>query len=267
MRPRPRTLLAAAVILALSAAPARAATIRMSGQQITGALVADLAYFYRQQTPRPPRFEITGGGTDPGLADLSRGITDAALVSRELEPGDPPGLRMHRLAWSGVCLATHNTNPVPQISRALLQEIVAGNVTSWSQVPGSARTDAIVPVALDPGTGAAHVFEQIFVDFSTPVGWDPVTLLLSIQARTYVQAHPAAFAYLDLAAAGPVHTIAYEGRPCTRTTVRDGSYPARRPIALVTRARPKKALRRFLAWTRTSRTARRVLAAHYIPVR
>lgn len=267
MRPRLRTLLAAAVILALSAAPAKAATIRMSGQQITGALVADLAYFYRHQTPRPPRFEITGGGTDPGLADLSRGITDAALVSRELEPGDPPGLRMHRLAWSGVCLATHNTNPVPQISRALLQEIVAGNVTSWSQVPGSARTDAIVPVALDPGTGAAHVFEQIFVDFSTPVGWDPVTLLLSIQSRTYVQAHPAAFAYLDLAAAGPVHTIAYEGRPCTRTTVRDGSYPARRPIALVTRARPKKALRRFLAWTRTSRTARRVIAAHYIPVR
>ena len=261
-----RALLAAAVVLALTAVPARAATIRMSGQQITGAVVADLAYFYRHDTRRPPRFEISGGGTGPGLADLSRGITDAALVSRELEPGDPPGLRMHRLAWSGVCLASHNTNPVPQISRGLLQDIVAGRVTSWSQVPGSARTDAIDPVALDPGTGAAHVFEQIFVDLSTPMNWKPVTLLLSIQARTYVQAHPAAFAYLDLAAAGTVHAIPYEGHPCTRATVRDGSYPARRPIGIVTRARPKKALRRFLAWTRTSRTARRVIAAHYIPV-
>ena len=261
-----RALLAAAAVLALTAVPARAATIRMSGQQITGAVVADLAYFYRHDTRRPPRFEISGGGTGPGLADLSRGITDAALVSRELEPGDPPGLRMHRLAWSGVCLASHNTNPVPQMSRALLQDIVAGRVTSWSQVPGSARTDAIVPVALDPGTGAAHVFEQIFVDLSTPMNWRPVTLLLSIQARTYVQAHPAAFAYLDLAAADTVHAIPYEGHPCTRATVRDGSYPARRPIGIVTRARPKKALRRFLAWTRTSRTARRVIGAHYIPV-
>ena len=261
-----RALLAAAVVLALTAVPARAATIRMSGQQITGAVVADLAYFYRHDTRRPPRFEISGGGTGPGLADLSRGITDAALVSRELEPGDPPGLRMHRLAWSGVCLASHNTNPVPQMSRALLQDIVAGRVTSWSQVPGSARTDAIVPVALDPGTGAAHVFEQIFVDLSTPMNWRPVTLLLSIQARTYVQAHPASFAYLDLAATDTVHAIPYEGHPCTRATVRDGSYPARRPIGIVTRARPKKALRRFLAWTRTSRTARRVIAAHYIPV-
>jgi ABC-type phosphate transport system substrate-binding protein len=259
------TLLAAALMLASSAVPARAETIRMSGQQITGAVVADLAYFYRHQTPRPPRFAISLGGTDPGLADLSRGITDAALVSRELEPGDPPGLRMHRLAWSGVCLASSNTNPVPGIGRALLQDIVAGRVTSWSQVPGSARTDAIVPVALDPATGAAHVFQQIFVDFSTPMDWQPVTLLLSIQARTYVQAHPAAFAYLDLAAARTVHAIPYEGHPCTRATVRDGSYPARRPLGIVTRGRPAKALRRFLAWTRTSRTARRVIAAHYIP--
>lgn len=263
---RLRTVLLAAVGVAVMAAPAHAATIRISGQQITGAVVADLAYFYRHEVARPPRFEISGGGSGAGLADLSRGITDAALVSRELEPGDPPGLRIHRLAWSAVCLASHNSNPVPQMSRALLQDIVAGRVTSWSQVPGSTRSDAIVPVALDPGTGAEHVFEQVFVDFTTPMDWQPVTLLLSIQARTYVQAHPAAFSYLDLAAANTVHVIPYEGRPCTRETVRDGSYPARRPIAIVTRARPKKALRRFLAWTRTSRTARHVLGAHYVPV-
>jgi ABC-type phosphate transport system substrate-binding protein len=264
-----RTLLVAAVVTlaATTAAPARAATISMGGSQIAGAVVADLAYFYRHEVKRPPRFEITRTGTDPGIADLSRRITDAALVSRELERGDPPGLRIHRLAWSGVCLASNDSNPVPQISRALLQDIVAGRVTSWSQVPGSGRTDAIAPVALDPSAGGAHVFEQVFLDFATPVSWQPVTFQLSIQVRDYMQTQPAAFGYLDLAVAtGAVHRIAYEGHPCTRATVRDGSYPARRPIAIVTRKHPKKALRRFLAWTRTSRTARRVIAAHYIPV-
>jgi ABC-type phosphate transport system substrate-binding protein len=260
------SLLAAALGVVLTAAPARAATITMSGEQVTAAVVADLAYFYRHDVPRPPRFEISGGGTDPGVADLTRGITDAALVSRELEPGDPPGLQIHRLAWSAVCLASHSTNPVPRMSRALIQDIVAARVTSWAQVPGSPRTDAIVPVSLDPGTGAAHVFEQAFVDFSTPEDWRPERLLLPTQARLYVQAHPAAFGYMDLASAtGAVHAIPYEGHPCTRQTVRDGSYPARRPLAIVTGARPKKALRRFLAWTRTSRTARRVVAAHYVP--
>jgi phosphate transport system substrate-binding protein len=249
-----------------AAAAARAPVIRMSGQQITQAVVADLAYFYRHQVRRPPRFELTAGGTAGGLADLARGITDAALVSRRLEPGDPSGLRLHRIASSGVCLASNNTNPVPGITRTVVRDIAAGRVTSWSQVPGSTRSDPIAPVALDAGTGAATVFEHVFLDPDDPIGWQPVTLLLSIQARDYVEATPAAFGYLDLAAAGPVHAIPYEGHACTRATVRDGSYPARRPLGIVTRRRPRPVLRRFLRWIGTSRTARRVIATRYVPV-
>jgi ABC-type phosphate transport system substrate-binding protein len=274
---RPVTLSAVAVLAAsFTAAPAGAApapdaaasrkvpVIRMSGQQITQAIVADLAYFYRHQVKRPPRFELTPGGTTGGLADLARGITDAAMVSRELGPQDPPGLRLRRLAFSGVCLASHHTNPVPGMTRALVRDIVGGRVSSWSQVPGSTRSDLIAPVALDPGTGAHTVFEQVFLDPADPVAWQPVTLLLSIQARDYLEATPAAFAYLDLAATGPVHAIPYEWHPCTRATVRDGSYPARRPLGIATKARPKPALRKFLRWIRTSRTARRVLNRRYV---
>src|SRR3954468_10999052 len=234
---------------AASVQPARAAAaqpvIRMSGQQITEAVVADLAYFYRHTVRNPPRFELTPGGTAGGLADLARGITDAAMVSRDLEATDPAGLRLHRLAWSGVCLASHHTNPVPGMSAGLVRDIVAGRATAWSQVPGSTRTDAIVPVALDPGTGAATVFSEVFLNPADPVAWQPTTLLLSIQARDFVEATPAAFAYMDLAATPPVHAIPYEGHPCPRATVRDGSYPARRPLGIVTRDQPQRALRQF----------------------
>jgi phosphate transport system substrate-binding protein len=254
-----------ALLLALAAPAAEAKPIRMSGQQITQVLVADLAYFYRHEHRRAPRFELTAGGTDAGIADTVRGIADAALVSRDLAPGDPPGLVLTRLARSGVCLVSHRTNPVPSMSRALLQAIVAGHVTSWSQVPGSTRTDAIVPVTLDPGTGAARVFEEVFVDDATPLAWQPVTLLLSLQARDYVEQTSAAFAYLDLAFTRPVHPIDYQGVPCTRATIRNGSYPAARPIGVVTVGRPTGKLRRFLRWARSSRTARRVIATRYIP--
>jgi phosphate transport system substrate-binding protein len=259
-------LLAAGLALALPDAAAAAKPIRMSGQQITQVLVADLAYFYRHERPRAPRFELAGGGTGAGIADVSRGISDAALVSRALETTDPPGLVLTRLATSGVCLVSNHTNPVPSMSHALLQDIVAGRVTSWRQVPGSARTDAIVPVALDPGTGAAHVFEQVFIDGSTPFAWRPVTLLLSLQARELVERTPAAFAYMDFAFTRPVHPIAYQGVPCTRATIRNGTYPATRPIGIVTVGRPKGELRRFLRWVRTSRVARRVIATRYVPV-
>lgn len=257
---------AAALALLVVAAPAPAATIRMSGQQITHALVADLVYFYRHVDRRAPRFELSEGGTGAGIADTVRKISDAAMVSRELLPDDPPGLVLTRLALSGVCLASNNTNPVPSMSRALLQDIVAGRVASWSQVPGAKRTDAIIPVTLDPGTGAARVFEQVFVDDTTLMTWQPMTLLTSLQARNYVEQTPAAFAYLDFAFTGPVHEITYDGVPCTRATISNGSYPAARPIGIVTVGRPKGAIRRFLRWARTSRTARRVIATRYIPI-
>ena len=265
-----RRLLAAlvfAAVLSLPAAPAQAAKrpIRLSGQQITQVLVADLAYFYRHEHRRAPRFEIAGGGTEPGIADTVRGVADAALVSRNLEPGDPSGLVLTRLARSGVCLASHHTNPVPSISRALLQDIVAGRVTSWSQVPGSARRDPIAPVTLDQATGASHVFAQVFLDDGTPEAWEATTLLTSLQARNFVEATPAALGYLDFAFTGPVHPIAFEGVACTRQTIRDGTYPAARPIGVVTKGRPKGALRRFLRWARSDGTARRVIATRYVP--
>ena len=109
-------------------------------------LAADLAYFYRHSVKRPPQFSIVGGGTGTGVADAARGIVDIGLASRLLEPTDPPGLVLSPIARSGVCLATNRANPIPGLNRAQINANVAGLLTSWTQVPGSTRTDAIAPV-------------------------------------------------------------------------------------------------------------------------
>src|SRR4051795_9755317 len=174
---RAAALLIVAASLAV-AAPARAApTITMSGDIVVGALVADLAYFYRHSVTRAPSFSLSGGNTSTGIADVQRGVSDAGLVSRNLLADDPPGLVLTPLAISGVCLISNRANPVAQLTRAQIQDIVAARVTSWSQIPGAARSDPIVPVVLDATMGAAHVFESVFIDFDTPIAWQPVTLL------------------------------------------------------------------------------------------
>lgn len=256
----------AAVIAGLVAAtPAHAApTITMSGSVVTRALVADLAYFYRHAVDDPPSFALAGGVTASGIADAQRGISDGGMVSRALVPGDPPGLRMTTLAHGGVCLVTNRANPVPAITRAQIQDIVAGRVTSWSQVPGSRRTDPIVAVALDATTGGAQVFQSVFVDDATPALYHPVTFAGDTQVRDYVEQTPAAFGYVDLALTGPLHVAAYEGVGCTRATIRNGTYPAARPLGVVTRGRPRGALARFLRWATTSRRARAVIATRYV---
>jgi ABC-type phosphate transport system substrate-binding protein len=92
-----------------------------------------------------------------------------------------------------------------------------------------------------------------------------VTLLTTAQARDYIEQDAAAFGYVDLALTRSLHVVAYQGVGCARATVRSGAYPARRPLGVVTRGRPRGALRRFLRWARTSRVARRVIATRYIP--
>ena len=255
-----------AVAALAAAAPAHAApTITMSGSVVTRALVADLAYFYRHDVRDPPRFSLAGGVTGTGIADAERGIDDAGMVARALVPGDPADLVLTTLARGGVCLVTNRANPVPGITRAQIQDIVAGRVTSWSQIPGSRRTDAIVPVGLDPTSGSGQVFSTVFVDFGTPVAYRPITLASETQLRDYVEATPAAFGYVDLALTGPLHVMAYEGIGCTRATIRSGSYPASRPLGVVTRGRPRGAVARFLRWARSSREARRVIARRFLP--
>jgi ABC-type phosphate transport system substrate-binding protein len=69
---------------------------------------------------------------------------------------------------------------------------------------------------------------------------------------------------VDLALASRLHVMTYEGVSCERATIRTGAYPAQRPLGVVTRGRPHRALARFLKWVATSREARQVIATRYI---
>jgi phosphate transport system substrate-binding protein len=260
-----RLIAALAVAASLVApVPAAARTITVSGSNAALPLVADLVFYYRHQDPAAPRFSLVGGGAEAGIADAARGIVDVGLTSRALTPSDPAGLVASTFALSAVCLVTNVQNPLPGLSRATVQELVAGSLTSWSQVPGSTRTDAVQPVSLDLTTGTRDVFLSVFVDPATPLGYTPRTFAGVAQARDYIAATPAAWGYVDLAFAGGLHVVPYAGVTCSRATVASGAYPARRPFAFVTRGRPRGAVARFVRWARRDRIARLVIASRYV---
>ena len=145
---------------------------------MTQALVADLAYFYRHAVPDPPRFSLLGGGANTGVADAARGVVDAGMLARNLGPDDPPELVFTPIALSALCMITNPSNPVPDFSRALIQQIFTGQVTSWSQVPGSKRTDAIVTAGVILSSAASVYWASVFLDAGTRITYAPATLHL-----------------------------------------------------------------------------------------
>jgi phosphate transport system substrate-binding protein len=263
-----RWLLAAALAAMLAApAPSQAAPITISGAFTVTAVTADLAYFYRREVRKPPRFDLVGGRTVTGISDVARGISDIGLVSRPLGPGDPAGLVFTPFARTGICLVTNRANPVPGLTRAQVQDLVAARVTAWSQVPGSPLAGPIVAGALTVGGGSRTTVEATLIDPETPQLYAPRTWVTAAQMRDFIKVTPDAWGYVDLAFAGDLHVVPFDGIPCTRATVASGAYPARTEYGFVTRGAPKGRVARFIRWVRSARKARRVIATRYVPAR
>ena len=239
-------------------------TLTLSGTAVTQALVADLAYFYRHATDDPPRFSLLGGGANTGVADAARGVVDAGMLARDLGPDDPQDLVFTPIALSGLCMITNRSNPVPDFSRALIQQIFTGQVTNWTQVTGSTRTDAIVPAGVILSSAASVYWASVFLDAGTRITYTPRRFTSTAQTREFVAATPAAWSYADLIETSGVHTASYQGVPCTAATIRDGTYLPRRPLGIVTRGKPRGEIKRFLRWIATSTKAQQVIATRYI---
>ena len=215
--------------------------------------------------PPPAAFTLVGGGTEAGIADAARGIVDVGLASRARLPTDPGGLVFTPFAASGVCLVTHASNPLPELTRAGLQELVSGARASWAQVAGVRGRTRSVPVALDLGTGARSVFLSTFVDAATG-------------SRTSRARSPrpsrCATSCARRRPRGDTSTSRSRGL-CTSSRTRASPARARpspaartRPAgARVRHARPAARGRRALhPLGADSRTARRVIATRYVPI-
>jgi ABC-type phosphate transport system substrate-binding protein len=263
-----RSLLAIAfAALLVVPAPAQAAPITISGAFTVTSITADLAYFYRREVRRPPRFDLVGGRSVTGISDVARGISDIGLASRPLGPEDPAGLVFTPFARTGICLVTNQANPVPGFTRAQVQDLVAARITAWSQVTGSPLTGPIVAGALTVGGGSRTTIEATLIDPETPQLYAPRTWVTAAQMRDFIKVTPDAWGYVDLAFAGDLHVVPFDGITCSRATVADGTYAARTEYGFVTRGTPRGRVARFIRWVRTAKKARRVMATRYVPVR
>jgi phosphate transport system substrate-binding protein len=270
-----RLALAPVVALVLAVAAARPApthaakrppTITLSGTQVVQSVLADLAYFYRHSVRNPPRFAFLPGGTSTGVSDAQRGVVEGGLLARNLGGTDPPGMVLTPFALSGLCMITNRSNPVPDFPRAIIQQIFTGQVTNWSQVPGSNRVDPIIPAGAIISSAASAYWASVFLDPGMRITYAPRRFTTTAQVVDFVRATPAGFGYADLSEVQGVHAGTYQGIGCSAANLRNATYPAQRPLGVVTKGQPRGALKRFLRWVRTSPKARQVIATRYIPL-
>lgn len=270
LRRRSLTLAAVAAIVALEAACASAQaapTISISGATASYPLVSLLAAKYVKLKPHSVKFKISQGGTQVGINDVASSRVSIADVSRDPLPTDPKGLVFYPIAKYGICVVTAPSNPLSNLTPAQVVSIFTGKTRSWSQVPGATATGTIDLISRTSVAGVLTSFQTLLLEGKkvSPLASETASEGLM---RTAVSKDPQAIGFLSdyQASLGGVNSVAYNGVPCSRSTVQSGQYAGIARFYEVTRGPATSFVGSFINWIAKSAAARRIVSSQWAPV-
>lgn len=109
---------------------------------------------------------VSGGGSGAGIASLINGSADIAQSSRDMkqEEKDNAGKlgTLHEVivAYDGLAVVVHPSNPVKEMTLQDLAKIYRGEITNWKDVGGN---DATIVLLSRDTTSGTHIFFKEFV--------------------------------------------------------------------------------------------------------
>ena len=262
------TLLVAAPSTATTTRAAKKPVITMSGSTSVYPLAVKLATAYNKAYPKRASFKILQGSTDIGINDVARGRVTIGNASRDPIAGsDPGGLVFNKIARDGICIVTHSSNAIPQLSQAQIQAIFAGRTRAWSDIPGAKVSGPIDLVTRTAASGTGDAFQNIFMGPSLRVAANAAAKASNGLVRQTVASNPNAVGFVSLDFIAGVNAVGYRGVACTLRNAKSGQYGGVRNFWMVTRGKATGPAATFLRWIKTSPRAKAQVATNWIPLR
>jgi phosphate transport system substrate-binding protein len=270
-----RTLMVSAILALALVAPASALASKrlvIAGSTSMLPLVEKLATAYHKAYPRIPKPKVEGGQTDIGIDDVADGRADIGDASRDPIPGvDPPGLVFSKVARDGICVITNEDNTLPNLTQETIQGIFTGDIRDWSQVPGSSLTGPIDLYDREAVSGTQDAFQDIFLGEDLKISLSATQENSEGAEVNAVGADRSAIGFTSFAATlnGGVHTVDYQGIPCTLTNAKSGQYAGVRNFWMVTKkvGTSPEAIK-FIDWVTKpgNLTVRKIVSSEWIAI-
>jgi phosphate transport system substrate-binding protein len=189
---------------------------------------------------------IQGGGSSVGVKAVAEGTVDIGACSRELKPEEKQmHLVEHQIAWDGIAIITHPSNPLTGLTMKQVKSIYAGEITNWKDVGGEDKS--IHVVAREEGSGTRDAFETLVMG---QVGLiiDSAILQPSNGAlRTTVAGDPDSIGFLSMGYVdSTVKALAVDGVEATVENAKSRTYPIIRPLYFLTREEPVGLVKEFI---------------------
>lgn len=218
--------------VALAAGP----TLTLRGDvATTRGLVQDLASAWSRSGHG--KVDVQPFNTASGLDALRSGSADIAGSAR---PGNgsaqESGLVFTPVAWDGLVMITHPSNPVSNLSLKQLHDIYYGKITNWSDVGGRSAPMNVYAVA-SPGDGVEFSLRKLLFGRGNQPVAAPRLYVNTAKLEEAVALDPKAIGVTTLsrvAGNGKVKMIRIDGTAPSAATVASGRYELYSPLYLVT---------------------------------
>jgi phosphate transport system substrate-binding protein len=201
-----------------------------------------LAEIYMLQHPQC-LINVQGGGSSAGIYAAQQGAAELGASSRELL-GEEKKLHEIPIAWDGIAVIVHPSNPLGNLTLEQLREIFRGRLTDWSAL--GLKPHPIHLITREEGSGTREAFEHLVM---RKIEITPGALVQDSNGsvRELVAGDPHALGFISVGLVdNRVKAVAIDGIPPTRENIKTRKYELVRRFLLVTPTVPAGLCRSFV---------------------
>lgn len=238
--------------------------VTISGSTSIGPLAEKLAMKYEEEND--VKIEVNQIGSSAGITNAISGVSQIGMASRDLKPEEKDSnLQELIIAYDGIVVVTHPSNPVKNLTMEQVKQIFTGEVTNWKEVGG--KDMEIVVVSREDGSGSRDAFQEI-------VGYESGQLIKNaivasgngnIKTTVAMNKHAIgfiSFEYIDES----VSTMDINGVQAKAENVLAGQYELSRPFLFVHKEDVPESAKQFMEYILTPEGQKIVESAGAIPL-
>ncbi len=278
MRGRPRWLMGGAALLAgllivagLAGCGTASSTddtsltgkVSLSGSTTVLPLASEAASQFMDAHPGV-QVTVQGGGSSVGITQLSQGVVDIGMSSRELKAEEQNlGFADNRIALDVIVVIVNPGVGVDNLSKDQVKGIFTGTVTNWKDVGGS--DEPITVVVRDKASGTREMFDEKALDSedtsTAAIEANSNGIVRQIISSTQNSVGYISFGYID----GTVKAVSFNGVEGNKDTALAKAYPLSRFLHFFTKGEPQGVVSTFIDFMLSDRFQNDVVAKEYIP--
>lgn len=212
--------------------------VKLSGSSTVAPVLLEIANRYEKENS-VGRVYVESGGSSKGIADLRKGLSDIAMVSRDLKQEEIDlGLVAHTIARDGIAVVVHKDNPISNLTEQNISDIFSNKINNWSELGGDDKDITVISKA--EGRATFVVFMDFFNFSPSDIEADVIVgenaqMIKTISSMTqgigYVSIGAAA---MDIEMGSPLKLISLSNVEASVASVANNTYVPTRPLNLVT---------------------------------